>query len=246
MRRLVNYWSLKPGKRAVVLTVDDRGLRAAEDLEEAGVEIAEVVDFRRTTPAIVSAIGHKGHVTGIQLDMRTVKCDLVVMSGSAQPNYKLLAQAGARVEFDAARGDLRADRPAGARATPPASVDRRRRRDRGARAGARQLRRQVLRLLLRGPERQGPALRDRRGLRLDRARQALHDGDHGPVPGSPLPRQLDPRLRPARPASTRTRSGRRPPARRTPPSRSGCSQGIRTSLPSAPRCTTATRTRAAR
>ncbi len=27
VRRLVNYWSLKPGKRAVVLTVDDRGLR---------------------------------------------------------------------------------------------------------------------------------------------------------------------------------------------------------------------------
>ena len=55
-------------------------------------------------PAIVSAIGHKGHVTGVQLDMRTVKCDLLVMSGSPQPNYKLLAQAGARVEFDAARG----------------------------------------------------------------------------------------------------------------------------------------------
>ncbi len=104
VRRLVNYWSLAPGKRAVVLTVDDRGHRAAEDLEEAGVQVAEIVDFRQTTPAIVSAIGHKGHVTGIQLDMRTVKCDLIVMSGSAQPNYKLLAQAGARVEFDAARG----------------------------------------------------------------------------------------------------------------------------------------------
>ena len=104
VRRLVNTWSIKPGRRAVVLTVDDRGLRAAEDLEAAGVEVAEVVDFRERTPAIVSAVGHKGHVTGVQLDMRAVKCDLLVMSGSPQPNYKLLAQAGARVEFDAGRG----------------------------------------------------------------------------------------------------------------------------------------------
>jgi sarcosine oxidase subunit alpha len=66
--------------------------------------VAEVVDFRQHAPAIVSAIGHKGHVTGVQLDMRTVKCDLLVMGGSPQPNYKLLAQAGARVEFDAGKG----------------------------------------------------------------------------------------------------------------------------------------------
>jgi sarcosine oxidase subunit alpha len=104
VRRLVNYWSIAPGKRAVVLTVDDRGLRAAEDLEEAGVTVAEVVDFREHSPATVSAIGHKGFVTGVQLDMRKVECDLVVMGGSPQPNYKLLAQAGARVEFDAQRG----------------------------------------------------------------------------------------------------------------------------------------------
>ncbi len=104
VRRLVNYWSIRPGERAVVLTVDDRGLRAAEDLEEAGVQVAEVVDFRRHAPGIVSAVGHKGFVTGVQLDLRTVKCDLLVMGGSPQPNYKLLAQAGARVEFDASRG----------------------------------------------------------------------------------------------------------------------------------------------
>ncbi len=104
VRRLVGYWSVKPGERAVVLTVDDRGLRAAEDLEEAGVQVAEVVDFRRHAPGIVSAVGHKGFVTGVQLDTRTVACDLLVMGGSPQPNYKLLAQAGARVEFDASRG----------------------------------------------------------------------------------------------------------------------------------------------
>jgi sarcosine oxidase subunit alpha len=104
VRRLVNHWSIAPGRRAVVLSVDDRGLRAAEDLEAAGVEVAEVVDFRQHAPQIVSAVGRKGRVTGVQLDTRTVKCDLLVMSGSPQPNVKLLAQAGARVEYDAGRG----------------------------------------------------------------------------------------------------------------------------------------------
>ncbi|MFN0153853.1 MAG: 2Fe-2S iron-sulfur cluster-binding protein [Gaiella sp.] len=104
VRRMVNYWSLKPGNRAVVLTVDDRGHAAADDLRAAGVEIAEVVDLRDRPPHIISAIGRKGRVTGVQLDTRTVKCDLLVMGGSPQPNYKLLAQAGARVEFDAGRG----------------------------------------------------------------------------------------------------------------------------------------------
>jgi sarcosine oxidase subunit alpha len=104
VRRLVNYWSVKPGERVVVLTVDDRGLRAAEELEEVGVQVAEVVDFRHHAPRLVSAVGHKGHVTGVQLDAHTVKCDVLVMGGSPQPNYKLLAQAGARVEFDAGRG----------------------------------------------------------------------------------------------------------------------------------------------
>ena len=49
-RRLVNGFSIKPAERAVVLTVDDRGLKAAADLEAAGVRIAAVVDFRRTPP----------------------------------------------------------------------------------------------------------------------------------------------------------------------------------------------------
>ncbi len=104
VRRLVNSFSLQPGERAVVLTVDDRGIRAAEDLQAAGVEIAALVDFREHEPMNISAIGGKGRVTGIQFDLTKLKCDLVVMSGSPQPNYKLLAQAGARVEFDGGRG----------------------------------------------------------------------------------------------------------------------------------------------
>ena len=103
-RRLVNYWAVKPGERAVVLTVDDRGLHAADDLQAAGVDVAEVVDFRERPPHTVEAVGSKGRVRQLRVDHHPIDCDLVVMSGSPQPNYKLLAQAGARVAFDAARG----------------------------------------------------------------------------------------------------------------------------------------------
>lgn len=104
VRRLVNVWSLKPGERAVVLTVDDRGLAAADDLRAAGVDVAEVVDFRERKPASVTAKGRRGQVRSVTVDGKTVECDLVVMSGSPQPAYPLLAHAGARVEFDPSRG----------------------------------------------------------------------------------------------------------------------------------------------
>ena len=104
VRRLLNYWSIKPGEKAVVLTADDRGLQAAADLEAAGVELVKVVDFRETTPGTVEALGKKGRVRQVGIDGRWLDTDLIVMSGSPQPNYKLLAQAGARVEFDERRG----------------------------------------------------------------------------------------------------------------------------------------------
>ncbi|MGI8972910.1 MAG: 2Fe-2S iron-sulfur cluster-binding protein [Gaiella sp.] len=104
VRRLVNYWSVKPGERAVVLTADDRGLRAAEDLEGADVEVAQVVDLREGQPPNIAAHGRRGRVTDVMVNGKRTICDLVVMSGSPQPNYKLLAQAGARVEYDTARG----------------------------------------------------------------------------------------------------------------------------------------------
>jgi sarcosine oxidase subunit alpha len=115
--RLVNAWSIKPGERAVVLGADDRGLAATEALEAAGVELVRVVDLRDGQPPNLEAQGQRGRVCQVSLDGRWVKCDLVVMSGSPQPNTKLLAQAGARVEYDAARGIfVPADLPAGVEA----------------------------------------------------------------------------------------------------------------------------------
>ena len=102
-RRLVDGYTIKPGERAVVATVDDRGLEAAADLEAAGVELAKIVDFRNESPSI-EAQGRGGKVAQVSIGGYHVKADLLVMSGSPQPNYKLLAQAGARVAYDESRG----------------------------------------------------------------------------------------------------------------------------------------------
>jgi sarcosine oxidase subunit alpha len=104
VRRLVNGFSIKPAERAVVLTVDDRGLQAAADLETVGVEIVRIVDFRDDNPPAIEAVGKGGRVAHVSIGGYHVRADLVVMGGSPQPNYKLLAQAGARVEYDEGRG----------------------------------------------------------------------------------------------------------------------------------------------
>jgi sarcosine oxidase subunit alpha len=124
VRRLVNTWSIAPGERAVVVTVDDRGITAATDLERVGVEIVELVDLRQRPVANLEVQGKRDRVHQIHLDDRWVKCDLVVMSGSPQPNYKLLAQAGARVEFDESRGIfVPTDLPAGVEAVGAVTGD---------------------------------------------------------------------------------------------------------------------------
>ena len=102
--RLVNAWSVRPGERAAVLTVDDRGLSAAGVLREAGVAVPEVIDFRERRPQTIEAKGRKGRVRQLVVDGRPIDCDLVVMSGSPQPAYQLLAHAGAKIEYDSARG----------------------------------------------------------------------------------------------------------------------------------------------
>ncbi|HSK16217.1 MAG TPA: 2Fe-2S iron-sulfur cluster-binding protein [Gaiellaceae bacterium] len=104
VRRLVGRWSLKPGDRAVVVGGDDRALEVVGELEGAGTEIAAVVDLRERRPRTLQANGARGRVRSIGIDGDTVDCDLLVASGARQPAYALLAHAGARAEYDAARG----------------------------------------------------------------------------------------------------------------------------------------------
>jgi sarcosine oxidase subunit alpha len=99
VRRLVDDWAIRPGRRAVVVTVDENGREAAARLKRIGVEIGGVYDLRRERIREIVARGRKGVLRSVELDGRRVDCDLLVMSGGRQPAYSLLAQAGARVEY---------------------------------------------------------------------------------------------------------------------------------------------------
>lgn len=106
VERLVREWSIKPGERAVVITADDRGLHAAETLSSAGVAVAEVVDLRQRSPRSIEARGRRGRLTSVTVDGSRIACDVAVVSGGLQPAYSLLAQAGARVEYEPEKGLL--------------------------------------------------------------------------------------------------------------------------------------------
>jgi sarcosine oxidase subunit alpha len=104
IRRLARDFATRPGSRAVVLGSDDETLAIADELEAIGVEIAAVVDLRDTSPRELVAGGRKGRVNRILVDGEAIDCDLLVASGGRQPAYSLLAQAGARIEWDETRG----------------------------------------------------------------------------------------------------------------------------------------------
>ena len=101
-RRLARDWALRPGERAVVLAAGAE--KIAEELRAAGTEVARVFDLSEHAPREIVARGRKGHVRSVLVDGEAVDCDLLVMSGGRQPAYSLLAQAGARIEYDAGRG----------------------------------------------------------------------------------------------------------------------------------------------
>ena len=104
VRRLVDDWAITPGERAVVVAADERGLAIAEVLERAGVEIAAVADLRSSQPARIAAHGRRGRLAAVELERTRFECDLLVVSGGRQPAYSLLAQAGARIEYEPRRG----------------------------------------------------------------------------------------------------------------------------------------------
>ena len=104
VRRLVRDFSIKPGERAVLLGSDDETLSVAEELGSVGVAVSKVVDLRESRPRELAAQGGKGRVRRVLLDGEEIECDLIVASGGRQPAYSLLAQAGARIEYDEALG----------------------------------------------------------------------------------------------------------------------------------------------
>jgi sarcosine oxidase, subunit alpha len=134
-RRLAALYAVSPGRRAVIATTSDRGLRAALALRDAGVEIVAVADLRPTDGdlarqlrgagipvfaghTVVEAKGSKAVQSAVIAhidparpgDEHQFECDLVVVSGGAIPASSLLLQAGAESAYDAALGHFAVSR----------------------------------------------------------------------------------------------------------------------------------------
>jgi len=125
--RLAALYAVKPGDRAVVATVCDRGLDAALALVDHGVGIVSVADLRegassarfkalerlgipvRSGSTVLEArgnshvsqavVGAPGADGGAEID-----CDLLIVSGGSAPATSLLSQSGARTAYDTKRG----------------------------------------------------------------------------------------------------------------------------------------------
>ena len=130
-QRLLNLYGVRPGSTAVVATTGDQGYYAALDLIDAGLRVAAVVDSRPEFPhdmeaaeslrsrgvlvlnghAITMAEGRRRTTGAVvaRLDgggERRFDCDLVCMSGGFQPASSLLYQAGGRLGYDEALGEM--------------------------------------------------------------------------------------------------------------------------------------------
>jgi sarcosine oxidase subunit alpha len=127
--RLMTLYAVRPGTRAVVATVDDRGLQAALALADGGVEVTCVADLRPNggSPltgqlerrdvevlrgATVLEARGRGHVQSVIMgppdgsddSEHTLGCDLLVVSGGNAPASSLITQAGGRTAYDGERG----------------------------------------------------------------------------------------------------------------------------------------------
>lgn len=98
VRRLVNLYSVLPGKNAVVFTSNQEGDACVADLIKAGA-VVRVVDARKGEN-IVRATGAK-RIKSVELgDGQTIACDLLVTAIGWTANVPLLNMAGDRPVYD--------------------------------------------------------------------------------------------------------------------------------------------------
>ncbi|WP_159587695.1 FAD-dependent oxidoreductase [Chelativorans xinjiangense] len=126
VQRLMRHYGVRPGERAVVYAGHRDGYLAAFDLQDAGVEVAAIIDpetedrdgfdldlARRGLTVLrgASIMEARGTRRGLHLKavdirlssgrLRTEACDLLVVAGGYTPGYQLALQAGARLSSDA-------------------------------------------------------------------------------------------------------------------------------------------------
>jgi sarcosine oxidase subunit alpha len=98
VERLIRVHGIRPGRAATVIGSGQRAEEMAAALREAQIAVVATVP----PGAVVTATG-KRQVTGIQTRDARFSCNLAVMCGHPVPDAGLLTQAGARLEWDAAR-----------------------------------------------------------------------------------------------------------------------------------------------
>jgi sarcosine oxidase, subunit alpha len=95
VRRLINLYAVRPGRRAVVLTANPEGDAAIADLKRAGVEVVAVEDARNGGD-VTAAIGRTG-VRAVQVaDGTRIACDLLVTAVGWTAPTSLLNASGDR------------------------------------------------------------------------------------------------------------------------------------------------------
>ena len=99
VRRLIRLHAVKPGQRAVVLTANADGDAAVDDLRQAGVEVARVLDAR-AGQGIVRVRGHKSVRAVEAADGTTTECDLLVTATGWTAPAALLSMAGDQPGYD--------------------------------------------------------------------------------------------------------------------------------------------------
>ena len=99
VRRLIRLHAVKPGQRAVVLTANADGDAAVDDLRQAGVEVARVLDAR-AGQGIVRVRGRKGVRAVVAADGTTTECDLLVTATGWTAPAALLSMAGDQPGYD--------------------------------------------------------------------------------------------------------------------------------------------------
>lgn len=97
-RKLINVYSVKPGERAVVVSGNESGDAAAEDLRAAGVDVADVLDMRANVRPL-QAHGRKG-VQAVEYGGRKINCDLLVTATGWTAPTSLLNMSGDKPVYD--------------------------------------------------------------------------------------------------------------------------------------------------
>lgn len=127
-QRLVHLYGIRPGQRILASGGDAYTYKVCLDLVHAGLPVAGLVDFRTHSGGIkirdeleaagvdliqgfaLSAAKGRKEVNGVELqriggtESKTIKCDTLVAACGRTPLVKLIAQAGASIEYDPGLG----------------------------------------------------------------------------------------------------------------------------------------------